>query len=76
MTSAHPERRHAWFCLDLALERQHWYREAAQAYEEALRRAPPGQEAPPREAMERAIRCAEEEREQSSPDMVALPPGV
>ncbi len=76
MTSAHPERRHAWFCLGLALERQHWYREAEQAYEEALRRAPPGQEAPPREAMERAIRCAEEEREQSSPDMVALPPGV
>ncbi len=59
MTVAHPERRHAWFCLGLARERGRKYAEAVRAYGEALRLAPPGQEAPPREAINRARRAAE-----------------
>jgi tetratricopeptide (TPR) repeat protein len=63
MTSAHPERRHAWYFLGLARERKGLHGEAAQAYGEALRLAPAGQEAPPREAVDRALRRAKEERE-------------
>ena len=59
MTAAHPERRHAWFCLGLAREHRHRFREAVQAYEKALRLAPAGQEGPSREAMDRARRAGE-----------------
>lgn len=58
MTAAEPERRHAWFCLGLALERQKRRGEAVAAYERAAALAPEGQAGPAREAAARAASAA------------------